>query len=212
MRALGTQVVRRCGNESVSRRAAIEHAQATGRRWIDRSTDPDWVAGLGTFALELLEQCSSPVDILYVPVGTGATIVGTATVFRMMSPRTRVIGVQAEGAAATTRAWRTGEARRVRGAPTLADALAVENPVANLVERMADLVDEMVTVNEREIARAMRTYAAHFHQLAEGGSAAALAAVVRHRSRHGGRRIVAALTGGNVGDERLVHIARGSAA
>src|SRR5438270_282041 len=76
-------------------------------RYVHSANEPDLIAGVGTFALEIFDALPAP-DVILVPVGLGSGICGTALVAAARCPQTRVIGVQSELAPAVTRSWREG--------------------------------------------------------------------------------------------------------
>ena len=130
-------------------------------------------------------------------------IIGTARVVKTLSPGTQVIGVQAAHAPAMTLAWRGEDPSPEPMRETLACGLAVGHAAPDSIAAMATLVDDMVLVEEDDIARAIRWYATTLHQLAEGAGAAALAGAYTLRKRFEGRRIAVILSGGNIELGRL---------
>src|SRR6185312_10731555 len=82
-------------------------AQREGLRYVHSANEPDLIAGVGTYALEMVEELPAP-DVVLVPVGLGSGICGTGLVLAERAPRTRLIGVQSELAPAVTRSWREG--------------------------------------------------------------------------------------------------------
>jgi threonine dehydratase len=166
--------------------------------------DLDLIAGVGTVALELLEQAGGRLDAVFVPVGGGSLASGMAVVLKALSPATRIIGVSAENAPAMHHAWHTGEHHAFAATDTLADGLAVRVPVDVTLAFLRPLLDGMVLVSEREIQGAIRAYAETVHQMAEGAAAAALAAVIRHGESFLAQRVGVVLTGGNISAAALM--------
>ena len=196
--ALGAQVVEAGHDFDAAMIAAEEHAARTGARLVHQARDRDLVAGVGTVALEMLEQADGRLDTVFVPVGGGSLASGIAVAIKALSPATRVVGVSAENAPAMHHAWHTGEYHPFAAIDTLADGLAVRVPIDATLKIMRALLDGMVLVSEREIQDAIRVYAATVHHMAEGAAAAALAAAIRHRDELRGQRIGVVLTGGNI--------------
>jgi threonine dehydratase len=162
------------------------------------------IAGVGTVALEMLQQADRPLDTVFIPVGGGSLSAGMAVAIKALSPATRVIGVAAENAPAMHHAWHTGELRPFAATETVADGLAVRVPAEVTLGMLRVLLDGMVLVSEREIQAAIRAYAETIHQLAEGAAAAALAAAIRHAEALAGQRIGVVLTGGNIDAQTLM--------
>jgi threonine dehydratase len=203
MRALGADLREAGDNFDEAWAAAEAYAKEKGSQLVHPGREPKLVAGVGTWVLELLEQVEGPLDAVFVPVGVGSCIAGTATAIKALSPHTQVIGVQSEAAPAMTLAWRGEDPPQEPPRPTLADGLAVGQPVAETLSVMAELVDDMVLVSEADLARAIRWYATSLGQLAEGAGAAALAGAFNLRPRFKGGRIAVLLSGGNVDMTRL---------
>ncbi|MEO1043550.1 MAG: threonine ammonia-lyase [Pseudomonadota bacterium] len=162
--------------------------------------DPHVAAGQGTVALEMLEQAPD-LDTLVVPIGGGGLIAGMAAVAKSRRPGIKVIGVQASLYPGMLNAIR-GSARPC-GGMTLAEGIAVAN-VGQLTRRVAaDLVDEIVTVEERDLERALSLLLSTQKTLVEGAGAAGLAAMLAHPSLFRGKCVGSVLCGGNI-DARLL--------
>jgi threonine dehydratase len=198
MAALGAHVVEVGHDFDAAMIAAQEYAARHGSRLVHPARDLDLVAGVGTIALEMLEQAGGKLDAVFVPVGGGSIASGMAVVMKALSPATKLIGVSAENAPAMHHAWHTGEHHPFAAIDTLADGLAVRVPVDVTLGIMRPLLDGMVLVSEREIQGAIRAYAETVHQMAEGAAAAALAAAIRHGAEYAGKRVGVVLTGGNI--------------
>lgn len=189
--------------------AAERFADSEGATLIHPGRNEALIAGVGTWALELLDQLSAPLDAVFVPVGVGSCIAGAAIAFKALSPHTQVIGVQSAAAPVMTLAWRGDDASPRPPSPTLADGLAVGKVVGETLEVMTALVDDMLLVDEAELAQAVRWYAQTLGQLAEGAGAAALAGAHQVASRFVEGRVAVLLSGGNVDPSRLVRVLAG---
>jgi threonine dehydratase len=206
MEALGAEVVVAGRDFDEAQELAARHARKTGARLVHPGEEPALIAGVGTLALEMLEQVPRDLDAIVLPVGVGSCIAGCALAIKAISPGTRVIGVQAAKAPAMYHAWRTGRLEPTSDANTIADGLAVRVPVAMTLSIMRDLVDEMVLISEDEIRAAIRVYAETLHQLAEGAGASALAGAIKLRRGLRGRRVGVVLSGGNIDACTLRHV------
>ncbi len=138
--------------------AAAEFAERTGAIIIPPFDHPDVVAGQGTLALEILEQVPT-VENVIVPVGGGGLIAGVASAFAQLAPelgrKVRIIGVQAENAAAFPPSLAAGEPVQIITAPTIADGIVVGRPGDLNFAIIRDTVDEIVTVADDDTARAL---------------------------------------------------------
>jgi threonine dehydratase len=134
--------------------AAQEFAERTGAVLIHPFDHPDVIAGQGTVALEILEQ-SPDVKTIVTGVGGGGLISGIAVAVKAMRPDVRVIGVQAAGAAAFPRSLEAGRPVRLTSFGTIADGIAVGRPGDLTFAHVGKLVDQVVTVSDEDISRAL---------------------------------------------------------
>ena len=159
------------------------------------------IAGQGSVAVELLDD-HDEIDTIVVPTGGGGLLAGVAAYARVQLPDIEIVGVQSEtypGMAAAL------EGRKlVPGAhDTLADGIAVKEPGGLTVPIVRDLVDDVVTVEERTIERAVALFLEIEKTVAEGAGAASLATLLDHPDRFAGRRVAVVLSGGNI-DTRVL--------
>ena len=162
--------------------------------------DPLVIAGQGTVAVEMLED-QPDIDILTVPIGGGGMLAGMALAARRIRPDIEIIGVQAELYPSMVNALR-GTGLPV-GGNTLAEGIAVREP-GRLTRRVIDgLADDLLTVDERMLERALSLYLTVQKTLAEGAGAVGLAAVLAFPERFAGRKVGTVICGGNI-DTRLL--------
>lgn len=176
--------------------AAEEYARHSDAILIHPFDHPDVIAGQGTVALEILEQCPD-VETIVVGVGGGGLISGIAAAAKALRPSIRVIGVQAEKAAAFPPSLAAGEPVRLPKLSTIADGIAVGCPGPVTFAHVSKLVDEIVTVSEEDISRALLMLLERGKQVVEPagavGVAALLSGAVQPRTP-----TVAVLSGGNI--------------
>ena len=153
------------------------------------------IAGQGTAALELLSEVPD-LDVISTPVGGGGLIGGTALAAKGMSSKIRVIGAEPEQADDAYQSFRSGERRAVNAPQTIADGLRGSIGVRNF-ELLRRLVDDVVTVSEKEIVAAMRVVLEDLKLLIEPSSAVPVAATLAGKLGRAGR-IGIVLSGGNV--------------
>jgi threonine dehydratase len=134
--------------------AAREFSEETGAAFIHPFDHPDVIAGQGTVALEILEQCPQ-VKTVVVGTGGGGLLAGISTVMHALRPDVRVIGVQAETAAAYPVSLAAGEPMRIGSMSTMADGIAVGCPGEVPFDIIRELGAEIVTVSEESISRAL---------------------------------------------------------
>ena len=168
-----------------------------GLTFISAFNDPWIVAGQGTIGLELYEQ-NPDLDAVIVPVGGGGLIAGIALALKALNPKIRIIGVQSEALPSMKAALANGEPTRLAPALTIADGIAVRR-VGEIPFALAqEFVDEIVTVNEGEIANAVLLLLEIEKTVAEGAAAVPLAAIVNQKVSLSGKNIALIVSGGNI--------------
>jgi threonine dehydratase len=209
MRALGADV-RFFGADFDAARETVERlAGAEGYRYVHSGDEPHLIAGVGTYALEILEDWPE-VDAIVVPVGGGSGASGVCTVVKALKPEVEVIGVQSAAAPAAYESWRAGEL--VAGKmETRAEGLATRTAFALPQRILRQGLDDFVLVSDEELRRAVVTLLEETHNLAEMAGAASLAAAVKYRERFAGRNVALVLSGGNLSLEKLRWALAGSA-
>ncbi|WP_353827182.1 threonine ammonia-lyase [Agromyces sp. SYSU T0242] len=199
-RAYGADVVLRGDSIGETLEAAARFAAETGATIIPPFDHPDVVAGQGTLGLELLEQAPDATTIV-VPIGGGGLAAGVASAARQkaaaLGRSIRVIGVQAENAAPYVPSLAAGEAVSVPVVPTIADGIAVYRPGELNLEIIREAVDEVVTVSEDDIARALLVLLERAKLVVEPAGAVGVAALMTGKVRSDGPLVVV-LSGGNI--------------
>ena len=165
---------------------------------------PDIIAGQGTVGLEILDQVPDVTSIV-VPMGGGGLISGVAAAVKARKPDVRIIGVQAAGAAAFPASLEAGEPVALPDMSTIADGIAVATPGVLTLAHVEAYVDEIVTVTEEEIARAVLLLVERAKQVVEPSGAAGLAAVLTGVGTYVEPAVVL-LCGGNVDPLLLMRI------
>lgn len=184
---------------------ALNHAAALaaehGYRYIHSGDEPDLIAGVGTYTLEILEDAPD-IDVIMVAVGGGSGAAGACITAKSINPAIQVIGAQSAQSPAAYYSWRE---RRVTTAPnqTFAEGLAtgcgLTLPQSILWERL----DDFVLVDDSAIMQAMVWMIEHAHTLAEGAGATPLAAAYQLRDTLRGRKVAIVCSGGNTSVEHL---------
>ena len=176
--------------------AAQEFADETGAVFIHPFDHPDIVAGQGTVGLEILEQAPEAATVL-VPTGGGGLLAGVALAIKSHRPDLRVVGVQAEEAAAYPESLRTGAPVALERMSTMADGIAVACPGDVPFEAIQKNVDEVVTVSEESMSRALVLLLERAKMVVEPSGGAAVAAIL-DQPQEFATPTVAVLSGGNV--------------
>jgi threonine dehydratase len=168
----------------------------TGAVLIHPFDNTDIVAGQGTLGLEILEQVPDAATVV-VPTGGGGLLGGVAVAVKTLRPDVRVVGVQAAGAAAFPPSLAEGHPIRLRQMATMADGIAVGQPGELTFRLVKEYVDDLLTVSEEALSRALVALVEREKLVVEPAGAAAAAAVCEHPELFAGP-VVVVLSGGNV--------------
>ena len=201
MNDLGAEVLNHGDMFDVSHDFSIQLAADKGARHVHSANEPDLIAGVGTYSLEIFEDLSD-IDVLIVPVGAGSGASGAAIVTAAVSPSTEVIAVQAEAAPSAFRSWGSDslvEAPMETAAEGLATGHSYELPMGILREH----IKSFALVSEQEIRTSIVHYLEHARTLVEGAGAVSLAAAIQLRERLAGKRVVVVASGGNLSMKHL---------
>ncbi|HRF48853.1 MAG TPA: threonine ammonia-lyase, partial [Anaerolineales bacterium] len=189
---------------------AVVHAHDLERErdltYVHAFNNRDVITGQGTLGLEIVEAVPE-VDVVVVPIGGGGLISGIASAVKQRRPSARVIGVQAAGCSAVRESLRRGEPVTAPSARTIADGIAVKRPGTLTLPLIQELVDDVVEVDDNEIADAIAHLALSSHLVVEGAGAAGVAALLAGRvSVPAGGQVVAPLAGGNIDGNLLSRV------
>ena len=207
-RAYGAEVVL-CGlvfDDALA--AARDHAARTGATFVSPFDDPVVIAGQGTIGLELAEQAAEATTFV-VSVGGGGLISGIAVALKAVRPGCRVVGVEAEGAASMTAALAAGRPITLERLDTMADGIANKAVSDLTLAHVRALVDDVVTVGEEDLSRALLVLLERAKMVVEPAGAAPLAAALAGRlGDGGGEPACLLLSGGNIDPTLLMQVIR----
>ncbi|MCY1081331.1 threonine ammonia-lyase [Archangium lansingense] len=202
-RSYGAKVVLHGANFDEAYAEALRIQDRENRVFIHPFNDPLVIAGQGTIGLELLEQCPY-MDMVVVPIGGGGLISGVACALKETNPRIKVIGVQAAAIASMKASVDAGKLVDLPAGTTIADGIAVKRPGEYTYEMIRRYVDDIVTVDEEEIANAILLLLEREKSVVEGAGAVGLAALINGKIPSArGRKVVLLISGGNI-DVNLV--------
>ena len=197
-RELGARVLNHGDNIAEARQRADELVAAERMTYINGFNDAAIVAGAGTIGLEILEQVPG-VEAIVAPIGGAGLIAGMSLAVKERKPGVRIVGVEPSRCASYSAALAAGRPVRVTATSTLADGLAVPEVGARSFEIARTRVDEVVTVEENQIALAILRLAELEKGVVEGAGAAPLAAFLAGKlGSLAGKRVVLVLCGGNI--------------
>lgn len=196
-RRFGAEVVLHGANYDEACDEAQRRCTEFGRTFIHPFDDNAVIAGQGTLGLELLEQVPD-MEVLVAAIGGGGMISGVACALKEQNPKLRVVGVQTSRLPSMKAAVEAGKQVTLPVASTVADGIAVRRAGERTLEMVQRYVDEIVTVEEDEIASAILLLLEREKTLAEGAGAAALAALLHHRVNVRGKNVAVVVSGGNL--------------
>ena len=205
IRSFGAEIVEKGKDYDEARLNAERLSREQGYRYIHSGNEPLLIAGVGTMALEMLEDQPN-LDYVFAPVGAGTAISGVSIVFKAISPETKVIAVQSENAPSFYLSWKSGKLESTETAKTIADGLATRQAFKLPMEIMRGRIDDFVLVSDDEIRNAIRLYVEKTHTIAEGAGAATLAAAIKIKDVLRGKKIAVVLSGGNITAKMLKDI------
>ncbi|GAA3003844.1 threonine ammonia-lyase [Microbacterium aurantiacum] len=199
-RGYGADVILEGATVETPLRLAADFAERTGAVFIHPFDHPDVIAGQGTLGLELMDDLPD-LDTIVMSIGGGGLVAGVAAAVKARAAAEgrsiRIIGVQAENSAAYPTSLAAGHPLDVETRPTIADGIAVARPGKLPFSIIRDHVDEVVTVSEDDIARALLVLLERAKQVVEPAGAAGVAAILAGKIRAAGPTAVV-LSGGNI--------------
>lgn len=208
MRALGAELVEYGRDFDEACQQAERLVASQGLRYIHSAEEPAMLAGVASLGIELFEDVPD-LDYVFVPVGLGSGICGICLARGVLSPRTQVVGVQAERAPSIYLSWKQKRLVTTESADTFADGLATRVPAELTLEVIQRDVADFVAVGEGAIAWAIRDLLRYTHNLAEGAGAAPLAAIRERRDWVRGKRVAMIMSGGNIDTATLKRVLDG---
>jgi threonine dehydratase len=187
-----------CGESYDDARAnAKQLAAEKGLAYIPGFDDPDIIAGAGTIGLEILEDVPD-VDVVIVPVGGGGLIAGVGRTVKALRPEAKIVGVEPANAPTLEASLKAGRVTKIATKPTLADGLAVAE-VGKLCFAIArEVIDQLLLVDEAQIAQAVLRLLELEKTVVEGGGAVPLAAAMNPAVDLTNKKVVLILSGGNI--------------
>jgi threonine dehydratase len=198
VRYYGAEVILAGSNYDEAYAYASAYGQEHGMVFVHPFADEAVMAGQGTIALEMLETCPD-LDAVVIPVGGGGLISGMASAIKALSPQTKVIGVSAQGAPAMKESF---DAKRPIDSPsvrTIADGIAVRDTSEITLKHILETVDQIVTVDDEEIANAILFLLERQKLVVEGAGAAGVAAMLHGKlDELKDKKVGIVLSGGNM--------------
>lgn len=180
-----------------AKHAAVEDSRQNNRLFIPPFDDLSIIEGQGTIGLEILENKNEEIDYLVVPIGGGGLIAGLINVFRQISPGTKIIGVEPEGAAAMKAALEEGNVVELENISTFVDGAAVKSVGKIPLEICKDNLEEIVLVPEGKICTTILNLYNEEAIVVEPAGALSISALDYIKDEIHGKNVVCIVSGGN---------------
>lgn len=197
MERLGAEVVKRGKDFDEARLHAEALGRAEGMLFIHSANEPDLIAGVGTYSLEIIEAVPD-LDVLFAPIGAGSGACGAVIAAKGVSPNLRVIGVQAAGAPAFHDSWERNELLLYDSVTTFAEGMATRQAFSLPLRILREGLDSIVLISDSDLRRSVLTLLEQTRTLAEGAGAAAFAAAYQMREQLAGQKVAVVVSGGNL--------------
>jgi threonine dehydratase len=196
-KAYGAEVVLHGANYDEACEEAIRRGRQQHLTFIHPFDDDAVIAGQGTLGLEMLQQ-HPEIEAVVVPIGGGGLIGGIGCAIKETNPKVQIVGVQTSRLPSMQAAVAEGKPVTIPAAATIADGIAVRRAGDRTLPLVQKYVDQIVTVDEEEIANAILLLLEREKTMAEGAGAAAIAAMVNHKIQMSGKKIAVLVCGGNI--------------
>ncbi len=197
VRAYGAEVVLHGSNYDEAYEYAMKLTNEKNCTFVHPFEDDAVICGQGTIALEILEQLDD-IDVIVVPIGGGGLISGIGAVIKSLKPEIKIIGVVASGAKSMKDSYESKVAIDSESVKTIADGIAVRDTSNKMLDLVLEYVDEVVEVEDQEIASAILFLLERQKLVVEGAGAVGIAALMHNKIDHKDKKIVSLLSGGNI--------------
>jgi threonine dehydratase len=196
-REYGAEVILVGTNYDEACEEALRICKEQNLTFIHPFDDEDVIAGQGTLGLEMVQEVRD-LDAVIIPVGGGGLIGGVACAVKELNPKIQVIGVQTTRLPSMKASMEQKSHVTLAAGKTIADGIAVRSPGVNTLPLVCKYVDEIITVDEEEIANAILMLLEKEKTLAEGAGAVGAAAVLNGKTRHRGKTLGVLISAGNI--------------
>jgi threonine dehydratase len=209
VRSLGAEIIFFGRIFEEAKDQALKLALERHARFIHPANEPHLIAGVATYAVEILEDCPS-IDMILVPIGGGSGASGCCLAKQELKPSVQVIGVQAEKAPAAYLSWKSKKIVKDK-METAAEGLQTQMGYELTQEILQTYLADFILVSEEEMSRAILTYLELVRNLSEEAGAAPLAGAVKIKEKLKDKIVALILSGSNISLERLSHLLKPSA-
>ncbi len=201
MRNLGAEVIHHGEHFGISDQYIQAVSEELGYRYINAVTEPILYAGVGTYALEILEDVPD-IEVIIVPIGGGSGACGTGIVAKSINPDIQIIGVQAENAPAAYNSWKSGRLEEAK-VTSIAEGLATNKGYEPAQSLLKKLLDDFILVSDKEMEDAIYIYLEQTRNLVEHAGSASLAAAIKLKATLQNKKVALIASGGNLAMSHL---------
>ncbi len=180
-----------------SHQLAMKEAQETGKTFVHPFDDEKVIEGQATVGLEILNQLDSPIDYVFVPIGGGGLASGLSSVFKQLSPKTQIIGVEPEGAPAMKNSISKGQNTTLEKIEKFVDGAAVKRVGELTFQICKDLLDDVIAVPEGKICQTILDLYNKDAIIVEPAGALSISALDHYASEIVGKNVVCVVSGSN---------------
>lgn len=206
MRNFGADVILAGSDFDAAKFEAKKYAKENDWAFVEDGAVPEIAEGAGTIALEMINQSQCQIDAVFIPLGNGALAGGVATVFKALSPDTKIICVTAAGAPSMKLSLENDKKISTNKANTIADGIAVREPVEYALSTLRGMIDEVVSVDEMEISNCILQCLTRLGLVIEPAGIVGLAAIMKAKEEWKGSHIATILCGSNIDSNLLSQI------
>ncbi len=185
---------------------ALQYSQTKNAVFVHPFDDESVISGQGTVGLEILEDTKEPIDYIFFPVGGGGLAAGVATVFKQLSPETKLIGVEPEGAASMKTSLENGKNTALTDIDKFVDGAAVKRVGDKTFEICQNLLDEVIAVPEGKVCSTILRLYNEEAIVVEPAGALSIAALDLYRTQLEGKNVVCIVSGSNNDITRMEEI------
>lgn len=202
MKSLGAEVVLKGEDFDDARIFAKKYALKNNFDLIEDSLDINTCEGAGTIGMELL-KLDTHLDAVLVALGNGGLLTGVARCIKEYSPNTEVIGVVAKGAPAMAKSFEKNCLINSESIDTIADGIAIRNPIPEILDEMKITVDKVIQVGEKEIIDSMKLLHTNASIVFEPSSSVCIAAILDNKDYFKGKTVAVVICGANITEEQI---------
>ena len=192
-----TEVILKGDSFDDSQQQAVQHGQADDLVFIHPFDDEKVIEGQATIALEILQQAEEPIDYIFAPLGGGGLLAGLSSIFKQLSPNTKIIGIEPEGAASMTASLKAGKRVELETVDKFVDGAAVKKVGQRNFAICRENVDQVLSVPEGKVCQTILNLYNQDAIVAEPAGALALTALDFFAEEIAGKNVVCLISGGN---------------